>query len=265
MGKFVDKIRQVFNLFLIMFLIAAVTAVFIYFLTTPEQRGTTFWISIGFLAAALILCTLFASRIAMRGNSGRAVPGHFAQLFLVFAYFIFVIAIAITNAFKNFGTTSYLLIHIGGLVVFMLPLVLMNMAMLKQDSSERRQQQEGRVDLSIKASHVNNILNDITALAPNLAANNKDKLAAIKKLAESLQYSDPTPGPKELENALNGALNNLGNLASGLTSDLTGLTSAEDANEKIEKINEKLPEILRAVTLAERALNDRNTAVLNAK
>ena len=42
MGKFFDKIRQVFNLFLIMLLIAAVAAVFIYFLTTPEQRGTTF-------------------------------------------------------------------------------------------------------------------------------------------------------------------------------------------------------------------------------
>ena len=123
MGKFFNKIRQVFNLFLIMLLIAAATAVFVYFLTTPEQRGTTFWISIGFLTAALVLCTLFASRIAMRGNSGRAVPGHFAQLFLIFAYFAFVVIISIVNAFKNFGVTTYLLIHVGGLFVFMLPLI----------------------------------------------------------------------------------------------------------------------------------------------
>ncbi|MBR1419408.1 MAG: hypothetical protein IJ576_10630, partial [Synergistaceae bacterium] len=104
MGKFFDKIRQVFNLFLIMLLVAAVAAVFIYFLTTPEQRGTTFWISIGFIAAALVLSTLFASRIAMRGNSGRAVPGHFAQMFLAIAYFAFVIIIAVVNAFQNFST-----------------------------------------------------------------------------------------------------------------------------------------------------------------
>ncbi|MBQ4418205.1 MAG: hypothetical protein II870_01095 [Synergistaceae bacterium] len=249
MGKFFDKIRQVFNLFLIMFLVGAVTAVFIYFLTTPEQRGTTFWISMGFLTAALVLCTLFASRIAMRGNSGRAVPGHFAQLFLIFAYFAFVVIISIVNAFKNFGVTTYLLIHVGGLFVFMLPLILMNMAMLKQNNSERKQQEQGRVDLSIKANHVNNLLNDIITIAPELATG--DKLSKIKNLAESLRYSDPTPAPRSLENALNNALNNLEDLAAGLSSS--------------EDVNNKLPEILRAVTQAERALTDRNTAVLNAK
>ena len=249
MGKFFDKIRQVFNLFLIMLLIAAVAAVFIYFLTTPEQRGTTFWISIGFIAAALVLSTLFASRIAMRGNSGRAVPGHFAQMFLAIAYFAFVIIIAVVNAFQNFSTVTYLLIHVAGLFVFMLPLILMNMAMLKQDNSERRQQEAGRVDLSIKANHVENILSDITAIAPHLAVG--DRLSKIKNLAESLRYSDPTPGPRALENALNNALNNLEDIASGLTS--------------LEDVNNKLPEILKAVTSADRALTDRNTAVLNAK
>ena len=98
-------------------------------------------------------------------------------------------------------------------------------------------------------AHVENVLNDITALAPQLAVG--DQLAKIKKLAESLRYSDPTPAPRALENALNNALNNLEDIAAGLTS--------------LDDVNNKLPEILKAVTSADRALTDRNTAVLNAK
>ena len=74
MGKFLDKIRQAFNLFLIMLLIAAVAAVFVYFLTDEAQRGTTFWMSVAFMGAGLVLTTLFASRVSMRGDSGRSVP-----------------------------------------------------------------------------------------------------------------------------------------------------------------------------------------------
>ena len=79
MGKFFSKIRQVFNIFLISALIAAVAAVFVYFLTKPEQRGTTFWISVGFLAFALILETLQASGIAMRSNNGKNIPVGFSK------------------------------------------------------------------------------------------------------------------------------------------------------------------------------------------
>ena len=79
MGKFFNKIRQVFNLFLIMLLIVAVTALFIYFLTKPEERGTTFWMSMGFLLFALVLETLMASGIAMRSNGGKEVTSGFAR------------------------------------------------------------------------------------------------------------------------------------------------------------------------------------------
>ena len=66
-----------------MLLIAAVSAVFIYFRTDPANRGTTFWISVGFLGFALILETLQASGIAMRSNSGRNIPVSFSKLILL--------------------------------------------------------------------------------------------------------------------------------------------------------------------------------------
>ena len=95
MWKFFNKVRQVFNLFLIMLLIVAATGVFIYFLTTPEQRGTTFWISMGFLLFALVLETLQASGIAMRSNGGKEIPAGFSKVILGGLYFIFVIAMSI--------------------------------------------------------------------------------------------------------------------------------------------------------------------------
>ncbi len=42
MGKFFNKIRQVFNIFLILALVVAASSLFIYFMTSPEQRGVTF-------------------------------------------------------------------------------------------------------------------------------------------------------------------------------------------------------------------------------
>lgn len=238
MGKIIDKIRQVFNLFLLMLLIVAVAAVFVWFLAEPESRGTTFWMSLGFMGFALLLTTLFASRIALRGSGGRGVSGHFAQLFLIGGYFLFTIIIAIVNAKMAFSTTGYLLIHVGGLAVFLIPLLLTNMALLKQDSAERREQKQGRLDLAARATRIKNLAADAEAAAKI----SRDELAPLYKLSESLQFSDPTPGPRDLENALDGAL---------------------AALERTDQSN--AVELLRACTLAERALEARNAAVLNAK
>ncbi|MCR5346614.1 MAG: hypothetical protein K6E38_02460 [Fretibacterium sp.] len=236
MGKIIDKIRQVFNLFLLMLLIIAVVAVFVWFLTEPESRGTTFWMSMGFMAVALLLTTLFASRIALRGNGGRGVSGHFAQLFLIGGYFVFTIAAAIVNAKMAFSVTGYLLLHVGGLAVFLIPLLLTNMALLKQDSAEHREQKQGRLDMAARAARIRNLATDAEAKI------SREDLAPLYKLSESLQFSDPTPGPLELENSLDGAL---------------------AALERTDPVN--TAELLRACTLAARALEARNAAVLSAK
>ena len=238
MGKIIDKIRQVFNLFLLMLLVVAVAAVLVWFLAEPESRGTTFWMSLGFMGFALLLSTLFASRIALRTSGGRNVPGHFAQLFLIGGYFIFTIAAAFANAKMGFSPTGYLLIHVVGLAVFLIPLLLTNMALLKQDSAEHREQKQGRLDLAARATRIRNLAADAEAGA-NIS---REELAPLYKLSESLQFSDPTPGPRDLENALDGAL--------------AVLERADTANSA---------ELLRACTLAERALEARNAAVLSAK
>lgn len=238
MGKIIDKIRQVFNLFLLMLLIVAVAAVLVWFLAEPESRGTTFWMSLGFMGFALLLSTLFASRIALRTNEGRNVPGHFTQLFLIGGYFIFTIIAAIVNAKMGFSLTGYLLLHVVGLAVFLLPLLLTNMALLKQDSAEHREQKQGRLDLAARATRIRNLAADAEAGA-NIS---REELAPLYKLSESLQFSDPTPGPRDLENALDGAL--------------AVLERTDTANSA---------ELLRACTLAERALEARNAAVLSAK
>ena len=43
MSKATNKVRHIFNLFLLLFLVAVVAGVCVWFLTTPEARGTTFW------------------------------------------------------------------------------------------------------------------------------------------------------------------------------------------------------------------------------
>ncbi|MBQ9566364.1 MAG: hypothetical protein IJU98_12335 [Synergistaceae bacterium] len=236
MGKFLDKVRQVFNLFLIMLLVAAVAAVFVYFLTDEAQRGTTFWMSVAGMAAGLILTTLFAAKVAVRQDGGRGVPGGFAQLFLVGAYFLFTLIIAVVNAKVGFSTTAYLLIHVGALAVFLIPLLLTNMAMLKQTSYERRAQKEGRLNLAAKAVAVEHVAEDLAS-----AGVSAGELAPLRNLADSLRYSDPTPGPRDLEEKLERAL-------------LALETAAADSGAA-----------LRAVTAAARALEDRNAAVLAAK
>ena len=240
MGKFFNKIRQVFNIFLINALIGLAAAVFIYFLTTPEQRGVTFWISAGFLIFALLYETLTFSGIAMRSHEGRDVPVGMTQVILAGIYFVFVIIISVVNAFVNFSVLKYSLIHLAGLVVFFVPMMLINMFKLKQYGSDRKQQLEGRQELISMASKVSYIVDDLIS-----AGLNRSDLAPLMSLSEKLRYSDPTPASGKIERALDDALKNLESIASQPEHDINA--------------------ILRACTIAERALKDRNEAVKNSK
>lgn len=238
MGKFFNKIRQVFNIFLILALISAASALFIYFLTTPEQRNVTFWISIGFIVFAMILETLQASEIAMRFNSGRNIPVSFSKLILGGVYFVFVLAMSFWNAFDPFTTTKYILIHVAGLVVFLLPMILINMAELRLSGSDRKERTEGRANLALMSRQVEYIVNDLKASGiPG------EKLLQLINLSEALKYSDPEPASGKIERALEDALNKLESSAS--SKDMTI--------------------ILGACTLAERALRERNEYVKNSK
>ena len=238
MGKFFNKLRQVFNIFLLSALIAAVAALFVYFLTSPEQRGTTFWISVGFLAAALILETLQASGIAMRSNKGQNIPIGFAKFVLGVVYFLAVIALSVWNAVDPFTTVKYILMHVGVLVVFLIPMVLINMAELRLSGSDRKQQAEGRQNLASLANRVGYVVDDLKA-----AGVPAESLRQIANFAEALRYSDPTPASGRIERSLEEAVKNLEAAVSG----------------------RDIGEIARACTLAERALKERNEAVLNAK
>ena len=238
MGKFFNKIRQVFNIFLLMALIAAAAAVFVYFLTTPEQRGFTFWVSVGFLAFALILETLQASGIAMRSNSGRNIPVSFTKFILGAVYFLFVIVLAVWNALSPFTTTKYILTHVGGLAVFLVPMILINMAELRLSGADRRQQDEGRANLASLGNRVGYVVADLKAAGIPV-----QNLTQIANFAEALKYSDPTPASGKIERALEEAVKGL-----------------EDSVQ-----TQDMSAILRACTLAERALKERNEYVKNAK
>ena len=238
MGKFFNKLRQVFNIFLLSALIAAVAAVFIYFLTTPEQRGVTFWMSIGFLVFALLIETLQASGIAMRSNKGQNIPVGFTKFILGAVYFLAVIALSVWNALAPFTTVKYLLAHIGVLAVFLIPMGLINMAELKLSSSEKKAQDKGRADLLLMATRVGYVVDDLKKAGIPVQS-----LSQLMRFSESLRYSDPTPASGKIERSLEEAVNNLQEIAKG--GDVT--------------------EIMNACTLAERALRERNEAVIRAK
>ena len=238
MGKFFNKIRQVFNIFLLMLLIAAVTAFFVYFLTTPEQRGVTFWISAGFLAFAMILETLMFSGIAMRSNNGQNVPVSFTKVILGGLYFLFVIVVSVGNALADFSVVKYMLIHVGGLVVFLVPMIFVNMAELRLSGSDRKQQAEGRQKLADLSRRVGYIAEDMKT-----AGIQADIISQVVRLSEGLKYSDPTPAPGRIERGLEEAVMNLEEAAKG----------------------GDVQEILRMCTLAVRTLKERNDAVLSAK
>ena len=238
MGKFFNKIRQVFNIFLIMLLIGLTAAVFVYFLTTPEQRGVTFWISAGFLIFAMLLETLMFSGIAMRSNSGRNVPMSFTQAIIGGIYFLFVIVVSVGNAVAEFSVMKYMLIQIGGLVVFLIPMMLINMATLRMTGADRKEQDKERINLSSMASKVSYIAEDLKAAGVPL-----ENLSGLVNLSEALRYSDPTPASSKLEKALEEAVAALG---------------ASSAGKDLTEISEKC-------VAAERALKERNEAVLAAR
>ena len=90
------------------------------------------------------------------------------------------------------------------------------------------------------ASKVGYIVDDLIS-----AGLNRNDLASLMNLSEKLRYSDPTPASAKIERALDDALKNLESIASQPEHDINA--------------------ILRACTIAERALKDRNEAVKNSK
>lgn len=249
MSKATNKVRHIFNLFLLLLLVAVVTGICVWFLTTPEARGITFWMSMGFLAFAALLGTLFASRIVIRSDSGREIPHGFSHLYLLVLYFVFVVAMAVTNARIAFSVTTYFLIHVVGLAVFLIPLLLTNMAMLKLSGSDRKEQRQGRQNLTLIATRVKNLAEDLQNVAPD----DRERVAPLFKLADSLRYADPSAAPKEAENAFDRAIEAL--------DEEVGMLVAAPASER----GERWEKVLRACVKAERALSARNEAILNSK
>ena len=238
MGKFFSKLRQVFNIFLVMALIGLAAAVFTYYLTTPEQRGTTFWISAGFIIFALVLETFLFAGIAWRGNGGKNIPVSFSKSILGGLYFVFTIVVAVWNAYAGWTITRLMLTEVGGLVVFLVPMMLINMAELKLSDATARQQTEGRANLASMASRLGYIADDMKS-----AGMSQEAVAQVVRFSESVKYSDPTPASGKLERELENAVKELDSAAKG--SDVQA--------------------VIRACTLAERALTQRNEYVKNAK
>ena len=131
-----------------------------------------------------------------------------------------------------------MLIHIGGLIVFLVPMILINMATLRLSGADRREREEGRINLSSLSSKVGYIVDDLVA-----AGISRQDLTQLVNLSEAIKFSDPTPASRKLEHELEAAVNNL---------------------EKVA-LDKDMNEIARACTLAERALKTRNEAVINAK
>ena len=238
MGKFFSKIRQVFNIFLIMALIGAAAAVFAYYLTTPEQRGTTFWISAAFLVFGLVLETLMFAGIAWRGNNGKNVPVGFSKAIIGGVYFVFVIVVAVWCAYSEWSVTRYMLVHVGGLVVFLVPLGLINMAELKLSDATARQQAEGRVNIATISSRIGYIADEMRT-----AGMTQEAISQVMRFSEAVKYSDPTPASGKLERGLENAVREIENAA-----------KSQDSES-----------VIKACTLAERALKERNDYVKNAK
>lgn len=238
MGKFFSKIRQVMNIFLIMALIGVAAAFFAYYLTTPEQRGQTFWISAGFLLFALVLETLIFAGIAWRGNNGKNVPVSFSKAIIGGVYFLFVIVVAIWCAYASWTVTRYILVHVGGLVVFLVPMVLINMAELKLSNAESRQQAEGRVNIASMSSRIGYIADEMRT-----AGMSQEAISQVMRFAESVKYSDPSPASGKLERGLENAVK-----------DIESAAKTQDSQA-----------VINACSLAERALRERNDYVKNSK
>jgi hypothetical protein len=194
MGARLNKFHQVFNIFLTLAVICAAVAVFLFFLTKPEQRGVTFWISIGVLVFAGAVDALFASRIVF-SDDGRQPPHTFTQLTLAVLYTVVVIILSVWNGFSNFSVSNYFLIHIGAGLVFLLPLQMINMAAVKSGGA-KSVAEKARNSLKDEAARVQNILARVMSAHPGA------DMAKIRKLADNLLYSEPAQAPKAVERAL---------------------------------------------------------------
>jgi hypothetical protein len=242
MGARLNKFHQVFNLFLTLGLICAVVAVFLFFLTKPEQRDATFWISIGVLVFAGVLDAMFASRIAFSDDS-RQPPHTFTQLTLTVLYTAVVIVLAVVNGLSRFGGVIYFLVHIGVGLLFLLPLQMVNMAAVKS-GGQKSVAERARNNLRDEAARVQNMLSRVEGRLPGSDA------TKLRKLADNLLYSEPADAPKAIERALAMAIDDLEARAELCMSNpdpsaYTALSVATDA--------------------ADRALKARNEAILRSK
>ena len=190
------------------------------------------------MLVALVLEPLIFAGVAWRGNNGKNIPVSFSKAIIGGVYFLFVIVAAIWCAYSEWSVTKYVLVHIGGLVVFLVPMGLINMAELKLSNSEARQQAEGRVNLASMSSHLGYIADEMRT-----AGMTQEAISQVKRLAEAVKYSDPTPASGKLERGLENAVKEIESAA-----------KTQDSES-----------VMKACTLAQRALSERNDYVKNAK
>ena len=248
MGVKLNKFRQIFNLFLSLALISVAVGIFVYFLTTPEQRKTaTFWMSMGLLLFSAVLSTLFASRIVLGGDD-RQPPHTFTQYLLTGLYVLFVVAMSIVNAFAQFSTLNYFLIHLAGGLVFLLPLQFVNMAALKGAGWEQ-EVHEAKDRMSDASTRLNDLLSRIESERREALG----CLAPIRKLADNLLYAEPSRGDRGTEEALDRALDDL-----QVKGEMLLASSEKDLDARVE-------DLTRATLTAERVLKARNEAIVRKR
>ena len=238
-----NKARQVFNIFLTLAVICAAAAVFLFFLTKPEQRDATFWISMGVLVFAGVIDALFASRIVYSGDD-RQPPHAFTQLILALCYTVVVLLLAVVNGFSRFGLVNYFLIHVGTGLVFLLPLQMVNMAALKSGGA-KAVTEKARNSLKDESARVQNLLSRVESRQTGA------DVTKLRKFADNLLYSEPAQAPNAVERALAMAVDDL---EARVELFLTNTTSAQARDALSE-----------AADAADRALKARNEAILRSK
>jgi hypothetical protein len=243
MGVQLNKFRQASNIFLTLALLCVVIGVFIYFFTSPENRGTTFWMSMGLLLLSGILSAIFAARIAFSDDS-RQPPHTFTQLILVLLYVVFVIVASIFNVFVKMSVLNYFLLHVAGGAVFLLPLQFVNMAALKSGGA-KDVADKARNNLRDESTRVQNILSRIVSIHPNT------DVAKLRKLADNLLYSEPAQAPKAVERALTLSIDDLEARLEIFLSDPKSVSGLNALSE--------------AADVVDRALKARNEAILRSK
>ncbi|MDR1732402.1 MAG: hypothetical protein LBR61_09965 [Synergistaceae bacterium] len=246
MGVQLNKFRQAFNIFLTLAAVCVVAGIFIYFLTTPEQRNTTFWISMGLLLFSAVLSGLFAARIVY-SDSSRQPPHTFTQLMLACLYVVFVILASVFNAFVQMSVLRYFLLHVAGGLVFLLPLQFINMAALKSGGAQQVVR-EAKNRLGDESARVNDLLSRFGA-RPDMAG----ALTPLRKLADNLLYSEPTQASKGVEAALTRTLDEV-----QVKGELLLSASGEETSARLD-------DLIRAAVEADRALKARNEAILRSK